>query len=149
MKKATPIVVLVASAYLLIAARPDAPAQLTSPEQQINRLEHAWLAAEASGNLAELRSLIADDFIGSSTAPGVLTKNDIVPPDGYPFGRLPKSSLRDSAVRVSGDCAVFIGYVTFDNSNQPGGLRVMNVYQKGAHGWHMIAADLSSGIPGQ
>lgn len=149
MKKALPVLASVVSACLLIAARPDARIQMTPPEQQINRLEHSWLAAEASGNLTELRSLIADDFIGSSTDSEVLRKNDIVPPDGYPFGRLPKSSLRDSTVRVSGDCAVLVGYVTFDNSKQPSGLRVMNVFQKGPGGWHMIAADLSSGISGR
>lgn len=79
----------------------------------------------------------------------VLTKNDIVLPDGYPFGRLPKSSLRDSSVRVAGDCGVLIEHVTFDNSKQPVGLRVMNVYQKRADGWHMVAADLSSGMTGR
>jgi ketosteroid isomerase-like protein len=113
-------------------------------------LERDWLTAEAAGDLTTLRRMVADDFIGTSVGPGVLTKNDVVPPAQEDNAtRLPKSSLRQSTVRVFGDCAVLMGYVAFDDAKQAGGLRVTSVYQKRGDNWQMIAAHLSTAPPGQ
>ncbi|MGA8872001.1 MAG: nuclear transport factor 2 family protein [Candidatus Acidiferrales bacterium] len=142
MKRSVAVISLIAVLCPLVWARPGAPAP--KPEDEIAKLERDWLAAEAAGDLATLRGLIADDFIGTSVGPGVLTKDDIVPAteeDGA--GRLPKSSLRESTVRVFGDCAVLMGYIAFDDVKQPGGLRVTSVYQKRGGRWQMIAAQLS------
>ncbi|MGC2330614.1 MAG: nuclear transport factor 2 family protein [Candidatus Acidiferrales bacterium] len=141
MKRVLSFVALSLVLCSLVAARPNVA---TSTEDQIVQLERNWLAAEATGDLTTLRSLIADDFIGASVGPGVLTKDDIVPvaPTDN-AGRLPKSTLADSTVRVFGDCAVLVGHVTFDDAKQPGGLRVTSIYQKRGDRWQMIAADLS------
>ncbi len=120
-----------------------AKAPVARAEDEIVKLERDWLAAEASGDITALRALIADDFIGSSSGAKILTKDDILPALEANTNRLPKSSLGESTVRVSGDCAVLMGNVSFDDAKQPGGLRVTSVYQKREHGWQMIAAHLS------
>jgi ketosteroid isomerase-like protein len=125
----------------LVAARPSA--QAPRVEDEITKLERDWLAAEATGDITTLRHLVADDFIGTSLGPNVLTKDDIVPTQEANTNRLPKSSLRESTVHVFGDCAVLMGHVAMDDAKQPGGLRVTSVYQKRADGWQMIAAHLS------
>jgi ketosteroid isomerase-like protein len=140
MKRVLPLVGLIAVCSL-VAARAGTAAQKT--EDEITKLERDWLSAEATGDLAALRRLVADDFMGASIGPGVLTKDDVVPAENTGEGRLPKASLKYSTVRVFGDCAVLMGYVRFDDATQPGGLRVTNVYQKRLDGWQMIAADLS------
>lgn len=43
------------------------------------QLEHDWLAADANGNAARLRQIIADDFIGSGPNGSLLNKEDIIP----------------------------------------------------------------------
>jgi ketosteroid isomerase-like protein len=75
-------------------------------------------------------------------APRSLRKDDILPALEANTNRFPKSSLGESTVRVSGDCAVLMGTVVFDDPNLVG-LRVTNVYQKRGDGWQMIAAHLS------
>ncbi|HTD22733.1 MAG TPA: nuclear transport factor 2 family protein [Terriglobales bacterium] len=129
----------------LAAAQSSVPAPQTrvpSVEDELVKLERSWLAAEASGDITTLRGLIADDFIGSSSGAKVLTKDDILPALEANTNRFPKSSLGESTVRVSGDCAVLMGTVVFDDPKL-GGLRVTNVYQKRGDGWQMIAAHLS------
>jgi len=112
-------------------------------EDQIVQTERAWLAAEASDDLPALRRIVADDFIGTAFGPNVLTKTDIVPPEGASSNRMPKSSLRESTVRVYGDTAVLIGNVVNDDPKQPGNLRVTTVFQKRPQGWQMIAAHMA------
>jgi len=112
-------------------------------EDEIIKLERDWLAAEASGDMSTLRHLISDDFIGTAFGPNVLTKMDIVPPDGPGENRIGKSSLRDATVKIFGDTAVLMGTVVMDDPKQPGGLRVTTVYQKHPQGWQMIAAHMS------
>jgi ketosteroid isomerase-like protein len=113
-----------------------------SLQDQIVKLEQDWLAAEASGNMAPLRRLIADDFIGTGPGGNVLNKGDIVPESGEE-NRLPKSTLRDSTVRIFGDTAVLMGYVATDGATPPTGFHVTSVYQKQAAGWRMIATHMA------
>ncbi len=113
-----------------------------SSQDQIIKLEQDWLAAEASGNMAPLRQLIADDFIGTGPAGNVLSKSDIVPESGE-GNRLPKSRLRDSTVRIFGDTAVLMGYLATDGATPPTGFHVTTVYQKQAAGWRMIATHMA------
>ena len=116
-------------------------------EDQIVQTERAWLAAEASDDLPALRGIVADDFIGTAFGPNVLTKTDIVPPEGASSNRIAKSSLRESTVRVYGDTAVLIGNVVNDDPKQPGNLRVTTVFQKRPQGWQMIAAHMAKAAP--
>jgi ketosteroid isomerase-like protein len=125
---------------LLMAARPIAAAPRT--EDEITQLERYWLAAEANADMTTLRRLIADDFMGTAFGPGVLSKSDVVPAEGGSESRMPKSTLKDSTVRVFGDTAVLMGSVAVEGANA-GSMRVTTVFQKRPLGWQMIATHMS------
>lgn len=59
-------------------------------------------------DFSTLWPLVADDFMGTALGPSVATKDDIVPAQEANTNRLSKSSLRETTVRVFGDCAVLI-----------------------------------------
>jgi len=69
------------------SAKPSTP-KAASPkvEDQVVQLERDWLAADAKGDVAGLRRIIADDFVGNSPDGHVLSKSDIVPQGGGPGG---------------------------------------------------------------
>ena len=106
-------------------------------EDQIAQLERDWLAADAKGDAASLRQLIADDFIGSSFNGSLLTKQDIIPEAGHPGG-FTGASTGETQVRVFGDTAVLMG--TIDSANASQHTRVTLVCQKRGPAWQMIAA---------
>ena len=60
----------------------------TEPEDQVTQVERDWLAADAKGDVASLRRIISDDFIGSSFDGSLLNKGDIIPEGTGPAGLL-------------------------------------------------------------
>jgi ketosteroid isomerase-like protein len=121
-----------------------APAQASNPksEDQVAQLERDWLAADANGDAAALRRIVADDFIGSSFEGGVLSKQDIIPQGGGPGG-FAGATTSDTTVRIFGDTAVLMGSIKTDDSDQPKQIRVTLVCQKRGQDWQMIAAHLA------
>ena len=117
-------------------------------EDQLRRMEQQWLDAAAVPDLPALRKMFADDFMGTAFGPNVLSKEDIIPPDGNTEQHLPKSSLRQSSVRVYGDTAVLMGDVQPQNAGAEG-YRVTTVFQKRAQGWQIIAIHMSRSAPAE
>jgi ketosteroid isomerase-like protein len=109
-------------------------------EEQVRQLERDWLAADAKGDVASLRRIIADDFIGSSFDGQVLSKHDIVPERTGPGG-FAGATPGDTNVRVFGDTAVLMGVI--NTGGGPGKVHVTLVFQKKPEGWRMIAAELT------
>lgn len=110
------------------------------PVDQVAQLERDWLAADGKGDVAALRRIVADDFIGQFDGP-VLTKEDIIPRDGY-RGEFAGATPAGTNIRVFGDTAVLMGSIKTTNINQASEIRVTLVCQKRAQGWQMIAAHL-------
>jgi len=111
------------------------------PEEQVMQLERNWLAADGSGDLASLRRIISDDFIGSSFEGQILSKHDIVP-EQPARGGFAGATLGDTNVRVFGDTAVLMGLI--NTAGAPAKqIHVTLVCQKRAQGWQMIAAELT------
>jgi len=77
----------------------------SKPEDQVTQLERDWLTADAKGDAASLRRIIADDFLGSSFDGGLLSKENIIPQGGGPGG-FAGAIPSDTKVRVFGDTAV-------------------------------------------
>src|SRR5438876_9179344 len=73
----------------------------TKPEDQVTQVERDWLAADAKGEVASLRRIIPDDFIGSSFDGSSLNKGDLTPESTEP-GRLAGATPRVNNVRVLG-----------------------------------------------
>lgn len=110
------------------------------PEDQIIRVERDWLAADAKGDVASLRQIISDDFMGSSFDGGLLTKEDIIPEGGGPGG-FAGATPGQSNVRVFGDTGVLMGTINSGGS-QAKPIRVTLVCQKRSQGWQIVAAQL-------
>ena len=118
----------------------QANASSSRPEDQIVKIERDWLAADAKGDLASLRQIISDDFMGSSFDGGLLTKEDIIPEGGGPGG-FAGATPGQSNVRVFGDTGVLMGTINTAGS-QMKPIRVTLVCQKRSQGWQIVAAQL-------
>ncbi len=112
-------------------------------EDDFRKLEQNWLDAEAVPNLPALRKMFADDFMGTSFGGGVLSKTDVVPPDGTHANHFPKSTLRDSTVRIFGDTAVLMGAVEMQVPDKAEQIRMTTVFQKRGEEWQVIAVHMS------
>jgi ketosteroid isomerase-like protein len=109
-------------------------------EDQVMQLERDWLAADAKGDVASLRRIISDDFMGSNFDGQVLNKRDIVPERAGPGG-FAGTTVGDTNVRIFGDTAVLMGVI---NTAEPAKqVHVTLVVQKKPQGWQMIAAQLT------
>ena len=115
----------------------------TNVQDEIRKLEQRWLDAAAVPDLPVLRSMFANDFMGTAFGPKVLSKNDIIPRQGPVQNHLPKCSLTSSTVRVFGDTAVLIGDVQPEDANEEG-YRVTTVFQKQGPSWEIIAIHMSA-----
>ena len=119
----------------------------TSPanmgEDDFRKLEQAWLDAASVPDLPALRKMLSDEFMGTSFGGGVLSKYDVVPPDGSTSTHMPKSTLKDSTVRVFGDTAILMGTVVMGDSAKPEDIRMTTVFQKHPEGWQVIAVHMS------
>src|SRR2546426_10185967 len=82
----------------------------TKPEDQVTQVERDWLAADAKGDVASLRRIISDDFIGSSFDGSLLNKGDIIPEGTGPGG---VAGGRPGVTKVWGFCEkrVLIGVI--------------------------------------
>jgi hypothetical protein len=137
----TSVALIVCIAATLSFARGQTDTSNSKPEDQVAQLERDWLTADGKGDVAVLRRIISDDFIGSSFDGGVLSKQDIVPERTGPGG-FAGATVGDTTVRVFGDTAVLMGVI-----NTAGGpvkqIHVTLVVQKRPQGWQMIAAQMT------
>lgn len=134
-------VLIACLAATLSFARGQGAASNSKPEDQVTQLERDWLAADAAGDVASLRRIISDDFIGSSFEGQVLNKRDIVPERSGPGG-FAGATVGDTNVRVFGDTAVLMGAINTAGGS-PKQIHVTLVAQKRPQGWQMIAAQLT------
>ena len=126
---------------ILSVAQQQSTASTSKPEDQVTQLERDWLTADGKGDVAFLRQMIADDFIGSSFDGGLLNKEDIIPQGGKPGG-FAGATPGETNVRIFGDAAVLMGVITTAGP-QPEQIRVTLVCQKRPQRWQMIAARLT------
>ena len=112
-------------------------------EDGFRKLEQVWLDAASAPDLPALSTMLSDEFMGTSFGVGVLTKTDVVPPDGSTSNYMPKSTLKDSTVKVFGDTAILMGTVVMGDSAKPEDVRVTTVFQKHPEGWQVIAVHMS------
>ena len=125
------------------ANAPDTSNSNPKTDDDLRKLEQNWLDAAAVPDLPALRRMFADDFMGTSFGGGVLSKTDVVPPDGSTATHMPKSLLKDSTVRVYGDTAVLMGEVEMQVPQKPETIRMTTVFQKRGGAWQIIAVHMS------
>jgi hypothetical protein len=144
MKKSL-ILLALASCFSLVAfSRPGVGSSKGSPsEDDFRKMEQNWLNAAAVPDLPTLRKMFSDDFMGTSFGAGVLSKNDVVPPDGISANHMPKSVLRDSTVHIFGNTAVLMGTVEMQVPKKPEQIRMTTVFQQRGDNWQVIAVHMS------
>jgi Domain of unknown function (DUF4440) len=118
-------------------------------EEDFRKLEQAWLDAASVPDLPVLRKMFSDDFMGTSFGGGVLSKTDVIPPDGMSATHMPKCALKDSTVRIFGDTAVLMGHVAMEVPQKAEDVRMTTVFQKHGEGWQIIAIHMSKAPQGQ
>ena len=87
--------------------------------------------------------------MGTSFGSGVLSKSDVIPPDGSTATHMPKCRLKDSTVRIFGDTAVLMGNVEMQAAQKPEAMRMTTVFQKHGEGWQVIAVHMSEAPEGK
>lgn len=142
MKTWLAVLSLIACISVMVFAHPSTTTANPS-EDEFRKLEQAWLDAAAAPDLPTLQKMFSDDFMGTSFGAGVLSKDDVVPPDGSTAHHMPKSVLKDSTVRVFGDTAVLMGTVEMQVPQKPEEIRMTTVFQKHGDGWQVIAVHMS------
>jgi|SRR5215469_2683696 len=144
MKPWVGIVFLLACVAIAAFGRPHTfMSSSTASEDDFRKLEQAWLDAASTPDLPTLRKMLSDDFMGSSFAGGVLSKSDVVPADSVQANHMPKSTLRDSSVRIFGDTAVLMGNVEMQVPQKSEIIRMTTVFQKHGDDWQVIAVHMS------
>jgi ketosteroid isomerase-like protein len=135
-------VVLIICAATLSFAQEQVVKANSKLEDQVTQLERDWLAADAKGDAAALRRIIADDFIGSTFNGGLLSKEDIIP-EGTSPGGFAGATLGETNVRVFGDSGVLMGVINTASEPQAKPIRVTLVCQKRMQGWQIIATQMT------
>jgi ketosteroid isomerase-like protein len=140
MKKLSVVVGLLAFLAPVVIAESEMSS--SNVQDELRHLEQQWLDAAAVPDLPALRKMFADDFMGTAFGPNVLSKSDVIPPDGTNANHLPKCTLAQSTVRVYGDTAVVMGIAKPQEANDAG-FHVTTVFQRRPEGWQIIAIHLS------
>jgi ketosteroid isomerase-like protein len=136
-----PFVFVLSTSAMAQSSSQNAP---VNPQDEILKLQRAWLEAESKGDTATLRKLIDDEFIGTSFDGNILDKDDIAPPgNAADANHLPPSTLEDATVRMFGTTAVVMGRVKLDSPTHPGRFRFTMVYFQRPQGWKIVAAHLT------
>lgn len=144
MKPWLPVLALVACVLLLAFVHTNAQSSAATPsEDDFRKMEQAWLDAASVPDLPALQKMFSDDFMGTSFGGAVLSKSDVVPRAETSTNHLPKSTLKDSTVRIFGDTAVLMGHVEMAVPQTPEDIRMTTVFQKHGDNWQVIAVHMS------
>jgi hypothetical protein len=112
------IFLILCAGATLSLAQEQAAGSNNKPEDQVTQLERDWLAADAKGDVASLRRIISDNFIGSGFDGGLLNKGDIIPEGPSRPGGFAGATPGTTNVRVFGDTAVLMGVINTDAEPQ-------------------------------
>ena len=138
-----PFLLIACAVAALSFAQEQAARSNAKPADQVTQLERDWLAADAKGDVASLRQIISDNFIGSSFDGGLLSKRDIIPEGPSGPGGFAGATPGETNVRIFGDTAVLMGVINTAAGPQAQPIHVTLVCQRNRQVWHMIAAQLT------
>lgn len=143
MRKSLAVFFMTVALFVLAQPTPKFSAESNKTEDELVNLFQNWLQAEARGDKAALNNLVAEDFIGTAFGGNIVTKDDVVPPEGTIKPWNANSSLKNSTARAFGDAGVVMGRVAVPDLSQPGEFRFTIVCMKRQAGWQIVAAHLS------
>lgn len=129
---------VVATVSVLFAHR----AAESAPREDFVALEQRWLDAQAKGDTQTLQEMYADEFLGVSYGPDLLTKTDIMPFTGKPGSEWASASLENVQARVYGSTAVVFDLIRSSGAKSAE-FRMTKVYNHRYGRWQLVAAHLS------
>lgn len=143
--KTYPNLVLAVLAMILPAANAvaGAPASTNDPgavKQTLIQLEHIWVRALESHDVATLRRILADDFLDTSYQGQLRTKADQLA--GRAASGIASERLSDLKVRVFGNAAIVTGLNTITGKQQAwtARIRFTDVFIKRDGRWQAVGA---------
>jgi uncharacterized protein (TIGR02246 family) len=133
------------AALLLLAFSAVAPAQDTDKEEQAVRdVLRRWIDALAKNDLATISSIIADDYIITTSDGKVLDKEQDLAPLKSGDVKFDSAAVEEVKVRIYGDSAVVTGIEIFKVSVKGRSFdvreRFTDVYVKRNGTWRPVAA---------
>ena len=126
--------------FLLLAGTVFAQSSGTPDEAAVLKVQQKWLEASQTVNVAQLRQIIDDSFVGSTPDNHIIEKHSLFPPGGS-GPMFANSHFGSLTARVMGDTAVVFGSIVTTGDRTA--LRCAMVYAKRAGTWRMIAAQLA------
>ena len=149
---------LTALALFLSAAQPATPGAAkpaaTKAEEEVKKVERAWLDAYEKNDAEAMDRIVADDFTITFPNGSIQTKADVVAgvkrprKEGQPA---PKFRTEDVKSRAYGDTVVLIGKVvsefTRDGKEVKEESRYTDTYVKRDGKWQVVASHLSAVPP--
>jgi ketosteroid isomerase-like protein len=122
-------------------------------EQVIRKLDNERIQAQIHADVAALKRIYADDFIGVGPSGTVRTKPQVI--SDFTSGDLKFQSIttEDVRVRVYGNAVVETGLSTMDGQDKgkavPRDTRFTRVWVKEHGSWRLVANHYSSNMPRQ
>ena len=121
---------------------------LTPPEQDVRKLERAWLDAYEKKDVAAMTAIVADDFTITYSDGSILTKPPIIESLKRSGGTTFKFTTENVQSRVYGDTVILIGLVISEwkDNDKPmtDRSRYTDTYVKRNGKWQVVASHLST-----
>lgn len=128
------LVCLAAALSFLSASAQSADKQKLSVEDQIAKLEHAWVAAQKSNDYATIDSLLAENFTEVDADGTVMHKSQIL--DDAKTSKYESVEVSDLKITLFGDTAIVIGNYDakhFDKDGKP-----LQDHERFVDTWHKM-----------
>ena len=137
-----------ATFIITITAAFHVSAQNLSPaEQQVRKLERAWLDAYEKKDVAAMTAIVAEDFTITFSDGSMQTKPQIIESIKRPGGTTSKFTTENVQSRAYGDTVILIGLVISEwkQNDQPMSdrSRYTDTYVKRNGKWQVVASHLS------
>jgi ketosteroid isomerase-like protein len=135
--------VITTTAALTLAAQ-----NVTSAENDVRKLERAWLDAYEKKDVAAMTAIVADDFTITFSDGSIQTKPQIIESLKRPGGTTSKFMTENVQSRLYGDTVILIGLVISEWKENDKAMtdrsRYTDTYVKRNGKWQVVASHLSS-----
>lgn len=117
-------------------------------EQDVRKLERAWLDAYEKRDLAAMTAIVADDFTITFSDGGIQTKSQMIESLKRPGGSTSKFRTEDVQSRAYGDVVILIGLVISEwkqnDKTMTDHSRYTDTYVRRNGRWQVVASHLSN-----
>jgi len=122
--------------------------EITGPEQEVRKLERAWLDAYEKRDVAAMTAIVADDFTIAFPDGSIQTKPQIIESLKRPGGTAMKFYTEDVRSRAYGDTVILVGLVVSEwkqnDKTMAERSRYTDTYVKRNGRWQVVASHLSN-----